>query len=170
MPSALVVKKGVKSLSATAAEMPTPWSVTENMTQRVSAGITRRLSTRSLADSVLASRMACMPLRQRLSKTCSTMVRSHSTALQLSSTSINTRTCSLRACRLTSGMMASSNARGVTHSRTWSRRRTKSCTLLMTLPARSACSLMRLSASCRSAARGAVLAPASSSRFKEPVA
>jgi hypothetical protein len=46
---------------------------------------------------------------------------------------VSTRTCSLRACRLTSGMMASSRAAG-TASRAWSRRRTKSCTLRITGP------------------------------------
>ena len=56
----------------------------------------------------------------------------------------------LRACRRTSGSTASSSTSARTASRACSRRRTKSCTLLMTRPARSACSAMRCSGHCRS--------------------
>ena len=166
MPSGRVVKNGVKSCWATFSEMPSPWSMTENSTHWLcaldAAGRMRNVSTFSGAcpDAAVSGGapsppcMACMPLRARFSSTCSTIVRSHSTAWQASSTSIATRTPSLRACKITSGMMASSSARGCTASRTLSLRRTKSCTLLMTLPARSACSAMRRRASCKSSSNG----------------
>ena len=168
MPSSLVVKNGVKSWAATVSEMPSPTSITANSTQRLcaldAARRRRKVSTLSRgvglnppacgAPGSSRACMACMPLRERLSNTCSTIVRSHSTASQAWSTSITTRTPSLRACRLTSGMMASSSSRGCTASRTCSRRRTKSCTLFITLPARSACSAMRRIASRRSSASG----------------
>ena len=48
------------------------------------------------------------------------------------------------------GITASIRASGAVISRTCSRRRTKSCTLLITRPARSACSAMRVMACCTS--------------------
>jgi hypothetical protein len=55
--------------------------------------------------------MACIALRARLSSTCSTIVRSHSTIGRPGSSAMRMRTDSLRACRLTSGMTASSSVR-----------------------------------------------------------
>ena len=154
MPSALVVKKGVKSLSRTSSLRPRPWSVTANSTQTLRGGSSSPECRRDCpTDSVSTRRpeavggspsgMACMPLRARLSSTCSTMVRSHSTGGQPGDTEVCTRMPSFLDCSVSSGMMASIRLSGATASRTCSRRRTKSATLLITRPARSACSLMR---------------------------
>ena len=158
MPSSLVVKNGVNNWLATSGEIPSPWSMTANSTQALAAldAAGRTRSVKTLAADAPSACMACMPLRARFSSTCSTMVRSQSTGLALASTCITTVTDSFRACRLTRGITASSSSRGVMASRAWSRRRTKSCTLLITLPARSACSAMRLMASCKSVASTAL--------------
>jgi hypothetical protein len=79
--------------------------------------------------------MACMALRARFSSTCSTMVRSHQIPAGRSRAPDAHR--QLARLQLTSGMTASISGAGrSTGSRTCSRRRTKSCTLRITRPAR----------------------------------
>ncbi|MNV65832.1 hypothetical protein D3C71_1585540 [compost metagenome] len=179
MPSGRVVKNGVKSLSATSWGMPDPRSVTANSIQPLCwFDAARRTRMSRMRVGRAGSSMACMALRARLSSTCSTMVRSHNTGGRWGSSEVFTRTPSLRACRLTSGRMASSNCCAYTASRAWSRRRTKSWTLLITLPARSACRAiccMAMRTSCSCSAWAAAPAPCSagvgaSSRLMEPVA
>ena len=152
MPSRLVVKKGLNNCADTSSAIPGPTSATSNISHcwcaLEAAGSTRNDNRRTCWAKGISA-MACMALRARLSSTCSTMVRSHNTGGKWAGQSIRTCTASLRACRCTSGITFSSNSRGVTGSCAWSRRRTKSCTLLMTWPARSACRAIRVMASCR---------------------
>ena len=118
--------------------------------------------------------MACMALRVRFSSTCSTMVRLHSTAGRWAGTFTRMVTSRLRACSSTSDEIDSYSARGVTASRDWLRRCTKSRTVLMTLPAREDCSPMRCMATCTSpsnwrSSSGDSLCVRPLSRFSEPL-
>ena len=178
MPSALVVKKGVNNCCRTSGAMPGPKSATENASQRSRPSPPPNPVVRLMRPTRISKTRSVMPgwsidciaLRARLSSTCSTMVRSHKTGGKSASTCVCTRTDSLRACRLTSGNTASNRAWGATASRAWSRRRTKSCTLLITLPARSACSAMRSMASARSASSSLGGVRRSRSKLADPVA
>ena len=84
MPSSLVVKKGVKSCAATACEMPGPKSATSKTSQLLAAleaaGLTVKVSSRRVGKLAGISLIACMALRAKFRRTCSTMVRSQTTA------------------------------------------------------------------------------------------
>lgn len=95
----------------------------------------------------MSASMAWMPLRARFNSACSPMVRSHRTCSTGSGSSTSIWARLLHTCSRTSGGTASSNCAQPTTSRCRPRRQTKSCTLRMTRPARSACSPMRCRAS-----------------------
>ena len=106
MPSLRVVKKGVNRRRATSArDARRRRRSTLKVTQRACVWRTRSVSTRSARACSFS--IAWMPLRARLSSTCSTIVRSHTHARRRLGRSSSMRVPLLRACSRTSGSTAS---------------------------------------------------------------